>query len=258
MSLNRLEMRWAMFFANLGLSYAYRFRGGVTFALPELGYLIEVTEKKPPRGEWDALRSRAPKGGRFYIFHGEAPYAPNPGPSASLSEEGWIWEDGAIAYVRESWDEEHFWCECPICGAIGIEFEGRGHRLPCACPKPDDKGHSRDAHRLMAAYNSSQYGFHVPPTESATKTPPGYVYFIRAGQSGPIKIGWSKDVGGRLSQLQTGNAERLTVLVSVPTTPDLERRLHDLLARHRRPGGEWFDPAPEILTLIDYLRLVYR
>ncbi len=38
------------------------------------------------------------------------------------------------------------------------------------------------------------------------------VYFIRAGDNGPVKIGTAEDVAGRLRELQCGNHEDLRLL----------------------------------------------
>lgn len=78
------------------------------------------------------------------------------------------------------------------------------------------------------------------------------VYFIRSGENGPIKIG--KATGGaesRLSDLQTGNPERLTIVATVPGGLAVEAMFHRRFAAYRRPIGEWFDPGPELLAFID-------
>jgi len=42
-----------------------------------------------------------------------------------------------------------------------------------------------------------------------------YVYFVQAGEGGPIKIGVTRDIGGRLRTLQTGNPYRLRLLALI-------------------------------------------
>ena len=71
-----------------------------------------------------------------------------------------------------------------------------------------------------------------------------YLYFIRMGRLGPIKIGVAGNVKQRLKTLQTGNPEELSIITSVKCdsdmkTLDLERRLHKIYQRHRI-RGEWF------------------
>lgn len=68
------------------------------------------------------------------------------------------------------------------------------------------------------------------------------VYFIRQGKSGPIKIGKSKTPTKRLSALQTGSPEELTLLYSFPAPSDkrLETALHSEFSSYQL-NGEWFD-----------------
>lgn len=65
------------------------------------------------------------------------------------------------------------------------------------------------------------------------------VYLIRAGECGPVKIGYAEDVQSRLNNMQTGNHETLTVLRIFEGGQEEESRLHarfiDLRIR-----GEWF------------------
>lgn len=77
----------------------------------------------------------------------------------------------------------------------------------------------------------------------------GFVYFIQAGEAGPIKIGWTKSVPARFSALQAGNAEPLRLLAVLPGRISYERALHSrfagLLIR-----GEWFRPDKGLLAFI--------
>ena len=56
-----------------------------------------------------------------------------------------------------------------------------------------------------------------------------------------VKIGWTALVGGRLSGIQVGNADRLTLLATIPTEHplQLERRIHSEWM-HKHVRGEWF------------------
>lgn len=75
------------------------------------------------------------------------------------------------------------------------------------------------------------------------------VYFIQAGEGGPIKIGAAVDVLRRLKVLQTGNVEVLSLLCDFEGGPEEERRLHrHFAAYHLR--GEWFHPSVELLDHI--------
>jgi len=67
----------------------------------------------------------------------------------------------------------------------------------------------------------------------------GFVYFIQAGEGGPIKIGWAVDPRARLNELQVGCPEPLRLLMTLAGDGGLEAQLHRRFARIR-PRGEWF------------------
>jgi len=71
------------------------------------------------------------------------------------------------------------------------------------------------------------------------------IYFIQAGENGPIKIGKSDDPERRLAQLQTAHYEELKILWVEYETPgpikDEERQLH-LSYEDDNIRGEWFKP----------------
>jgi len=76
------------------------------------------------------------------------------------------------------------------------------------------------------------------------------VYFIQAGESGPVKIGKAGDPIARLKALQTGSAARLNLLAVIDAD---EHALHDRFADHR-VAGEWFALVPEIAAMIETCR----
>ena len=76
------------------------------------------------------------------------------------------------------------------------------------------------------------------------KKPTHYVYFIRAGINGPIKIGKAVDIKKRIDQMQTGNHLDLILVGKIPFDSEsmalsIERHLHYIL-RDKRIRGEWF------------------
>lgn len=79
--------------------------------------------------------------------------------------------------------------------------------------------------------------------------PTSWVYFIRAGDDGPIKIGYSKAPDQRLSSLQTGHPSRLRLLATEPGDAVKEAALHQRFAATRKEG-EWFEATPELLGYI--------
>lgn len=81
------------------------------------------------------------------------------------------------------------------------------------------------------------------------------IYFVQAGEHGPIKIGYVEEedrtaVLRRLNLLQVGNHERLYLRATTPGGLTVERDLHQRLAAgHVR--GEWFRPdTPGLASLI--------
>lgn len=72
------------------------------------------------------------------------------------------------------------------------------------------------------------------------------IYVIRAGDSGPVKIGVATDVKRRIAGFQTSHPERLHLLHMFDGGRDEERALHERF-KVERIKGEWFNPIPEIL-----------
>lgn len=83
----------------------------------------------------------------------------------------------------------------------------------------------------------------VPERENA---PDGWVYWI-GGDTGPIKIGWSKDPEKRLKQFQPGSPVELRVIHRVAGTYNDERRWHNELSNERL-HGEWFERGAAMMA----------
>ncbi len=75
------------------------------------------------------------------------------------------------------------------------------------------------------------------------------VYFVQAGEAGPVKIGFAADVLRRLPELQVNSPFRLRALGQIKGDRLIERGLHIRFAGVR-VSGEWFSPSPELLALI--------
>jgi len=72
------------------------------------------------------------------------------------------------------------------------------------------------------------------------------VYFIQAGDKGPIKIGVARSVERRLEALQTGNHEELRIITKIMCEGlahayATERKFHKMFKKYRI-RGEWFKP----------------
>jgi hypothetical protein len=106
---------------------------------------------------------------------------------------------------------------------------------------------------------------------------PAGVYFVQAGDDGPIKIGVARaSIPARLKSLQTGNPAPLRLLGYLPhescdallvrwrqdgirsgaiawahqSRVSVEVVLHGMFAEGRLEG-EWFEPTPELLSFIE-------
>jgi|GEM_PF-5585144 len=79
-----------------------------------------------------------------------------------------------------------------------------------------------------------------------------FVYFLQAGETGPIKIGTSQNPRKRIASLRTATAEELRVLKIVKGSKTLETTLHDRFTSIRK-RGEWFLPTQELLDFITSL-----
>jgi hypothetical protein len=69
----------------------------------------------------------------------------------------------------------------------------------------------------------------------------GWTYFL--GGKDAIKIGYSKNLGIRLAQLQAATPDKLKPLLMVPTERLSEPAAHAMFG-HLRLQGEWFRPEP--------------
>lgn len=114
-----------------------------------------------------------------------------------------------------------------------LDFETLHELLLCA-----------DAHEEALAVFQSAW------KEYAQNTVSSFVYFIRSGDSGPIKIGVSIDPEKRKSELQTSHAHDLHTLLVIPGTRDTETFLHRRFAEFRL-RGEWFTPDASLLEFIE-------
>lgn len=84
--------------------------------------------------------------------------------------------------------------------------------------------------------------------------PEGWVYFIRATESGWIKIGYTAgDPLVRMAALQTGNHEALELIVAIRAPQAKEKELHRRFAAHNT-RGEWFKPDPLLIGFVDALK----
>lgn len=118
-------------------------------------------------------------------------------------------------------------------------------------PKHGGTFGTRDEADHRAALIRTQLASGAPVRFTNTPAPIAYrwIYFIRMGIDGPVKIGSAVNPEKRLGQLQTANPYRLTLMAKVPWIAGEEQRLHEAF-RHAQMVGEWFRPEPELIAHI--------
>jgi hypothetical protein len=70
-----------------------------------------------------------------------------------------------------------------------------------------------------------------------------HLYIIQSDKTGDFKIGRSKHPEKRLKQLQTGNQNKLKLILVVENSGHLEKRIHNSIKEKSRQKsrGEWFE-----------------
>ena len=80
------------------------------------------------------------------------------------------------------------------------------------------------------------------------------VYFIQAGDNGPIKIGTSSVPQMHVDRLQQGNHEELRLIAVIPGERSLAEKVRaDLKASEL--GRKWFHATDEVLDYIEKIKL---
>jgi hypothetical protein len=82
--------------------------------------------------------------------------------------------------------------------------------------------------------------------------PPILLYFIQTA-SGPIKIGITDNLARRLDQVTRVAFEDVKLLAVFRGSRDLEKRLHNSLARHRLKN-DWFSPHEHVMRALSDLQ----
>ena len=161
---SRLEGRWAVFMDHLGVAWEYEAEGFdlwgdwylPDFRIPHLEAWLEIKPMQPNKRERrvaELLSIASDKDVYTFCegFHSDlARFQP--------AAESWLESSDGTPI----WDDGYLWCECPTCGYIGIEFEGRSDRLGChakGCPRQNefaDRGHNATSYRLLAAYEAAR------------------------------------------------------------------------------------------------------
>lgn len=130
--------------------------------------------------------------------------------------------------------------------------------LAAGCSRQDEESFGKelaDLEDLITGHEMDLLKVFKSLVKNFKPAPAPKVYFIRNGRGG-VKIGFTASTAkSRLSQLQTGQSDRLA-LVAVMDGADsfLERNLHDKFASSR-VGGEWFTETTELTKIIESHRV---
>lgn len=163
---SRLEARWAVFYDSLGIEWRYEPEGFdlkdlgwylPDFWLPELGLVIEIKPDSDFREETlqklrlaaEALNART-----GLLFYGDIPRGDPAEPylTSAYAVSGGEWQDS-----------EYWWCECPECGRLDVQFNGRSERMSChrssrniRSGQHNSHGYNSDSPRILNAYEEAR------------------------------------------------------------------------------------------------------
>lgn len=167
---SRLEARWAVFFDQLGIRWEHEAEGYETPAgryLPDfLLHLREPTlfEVKPESGlgagdeRWEHMPYR------LVVAYGmprldQLQPSDQPGYGQLHSGDPHLDENGRRCGA--AWDSSYAFCVCPWCGAVGIEFDGRGGRV-CGHDAHSEGWVTYGPERQFTAYQDKMYNYDHP------------------------------------------------------------------------------------------------
>jgi len=147
---SRLEARWAVFMDALEVKWDYEPEGYdldgflylPDFWLPAQNCFYEVKPEYPTHEEsLKAMRLAKFTDKRVYIAHG----------SIEQPDYGKDCESPLCYFGIEEMDFPYWWCECPHCGKIGLEYCGWGGRI-CKKGHCEEKFPGFETPRLIRAY----------------------------------------------------------------------------------------------------------
>lgn len=168
---SRLEARWAVFFTRLGLDWQYEPQGyrvgrcGLPylpdFYLPTQALFIEVkpafADQVDPAGieRWEQFAGEVVTS--WPTCRAAMICGPIPDPDKT-TEVGTPtptrWFDAGI-YITG--DFNYSWCACPTGKHFDIQFEARGGRILCGCPRIlDDRYHTGNHQKILNAYAAAR------------------------------------------------------------------------------------------------------
>ncbi len=166
-----LEARWANFLEKLEVTRQYEEQGFKLpsgewylpdFFLPREKLRLEIKPNKGDLEDWPdhPFFNVHDKDWTFVLLLGD-PWVEEISHSTVRCEKG---HDHILDHAdRFSYngyidgDFLYYWCECPCCHSVGIQFEGRAARIPgCNCWGDWDKARNTASPRLLAAYEAAR------------------------------------------------------------------------------------------------------
>lgn len=114
------------------------------------------------------------------------------------------------------------------------------------CVEPTVKGSRFCDKHLEESFQEKKL---VLPAQGAKS----YIYAIGPHKGNSVKIGRAKNVHARLSHIQAGNPEELSILGAIVGLDFVETVLH-IAFEDYRIRGEWFRREGAVEDLIDYMR----
>lgn len=159
---SRLEARWAIFFDTLGIPWQYEPEGFELaagrylpdFYLPQQRLYYEVKGRRYNDHEqqliWQLYEAT---GTTTALAWGNLPRNPDINGYDLHSRSGDAGHRGIIIYA----DYDYAWTACPEGKHFGLEYEARGARVNCECPKGEwaDKQYWGNHPRITHAYENA-------------------------------------------------------------------------------------------------------
>lgn len=168
---SQIEARWALFFRCMDIPADYEERyfdlGGIfyrpDFWLPKQNCWIEIKGRLPTKQEREKARRLAAQTERVvHSFYGPIP-EPNP------EEESWYSGSAIVFFPDGTGDEAYWWCECPVCGRLGLESEARATNLACGClvriSSRLDRSNYYYSPRLLQAYSYAREAEYIAASD---------------------------------------------------------------------------------------------
>lgn len=162
---SRTEARWAVFMSVLNFPFIYEPEGFdlgkdgwyiPDFYLPSMDTFMEIKPEIIIPGRESPIEALCRSTKKNVIQFKGMPVIPSFGMELSQILFYRPETDGGIGE-----DFDYWFCRCPHCGKIGIEYDGRADRIKCKCPKSEhgDKGYNYDDEILKNAYYEARNSF---------------------------------------------------------------------------------------------------